>query len=139
MLLLYDALLVCLAIEDYKYQRIKNGYIKIILLLGLMSVIGIPEINPGSRAAGMFIISVPMGILGMFLPGSFGGGDVKLVFASGAFLGWKLVLKGTVVSIFLAGSYSVWLYFIKRKSKYVQFALGPFLSVGYIMAAFTLF
>jgi len=139
LLLLYDALLINLALEDFKYQKIRNSYVKKILMLSLVSVIVIPEITVGSRIAGMFGISVPIMIFRALIPGSFGGGDVKLVFVCGAFLGWKLALEGTFMALFFAGAYSLWLLLIKRERKTVQFALGPFLSIGYIINTFSLF
>ena len=138
-LLLYDYVLVRLAIEDYRYQKIKNCYVKTILLLSAVSLAVMPKISLISRVFGMFAVSLPMLLLGMFVPGSFGGGDVKLVFACGAFLGCELLLKGTAIALFLAGIYSIWLICIKKEKRNVQFALGPFLSVGYIISAFSIF
>lgn len=138
-LLLFDALLAALAIEDYKERKIKNGYPLAILVLSLLTMTVFPEISPGSRIVGMFAGSVPMALLALLAAGSFGGGDVKLVFACGAFLGRRLLLKGMVLAIFFAGIYSLWLILIKKEGKNVQFALGPFLSAGFILSSFTLF
>lgn len=139
LLLLYDVLMVSLAIEDYKCRKIRNSYVQIILLMAVISVVVMPEISVSSRIAGMIAASVPMAGIAMIKPGSFGGGDVKLVFASGAFLGVELVVKGTVTAILLAGVYCIWMVCIKRACRNVQFALGPFLSMGYVMSAFALF
>ena len=139
MLLLYDTLLICLGIEDFKKRKIRNQYVAGILLLAMGAVVVMPEISVVSRVIAMFAVSVPMMVLNILKPGSFGGGDVKLVFACGAFLGWKLVVKGTVIAIFLAGAYCIWLICIKREGKNVQFALGPFLSAGFFLSTFSLF
>ena len=139
MLLLYDALMVSLAVEDYKYRTIRNNYVKIILLLSLAAMIIMPEITVISRVKGMLMISLPMLILKVLFHGSFGGGDVKLAFASGAFLGQKLVLEGTVTAILLAGVYCLWMIGVKKARRNMQFALGPFLSAGYMIMTFTLF
>lgn len=138
MLLLFYIVLVYLAIEDFRKRKISNQCHAAILLLALVSMLVIPEISLGSRAVGMVVVSAPMIILAMLLPGSFGGGDVKLAFACGAFLGWERILNGTVLAVFLAGFYSLWLIIIRKENKNTQFALGPFLSVGYALTAFTL-
>ena len=138
MLLLYNVLLIGLALEDVKFRKIRNLYITGIVILAVCSIIVIPEITLWSRMLGIFIISVPMGCVAIIRPGSFGGGDIKLTFACGAFLGMKLVLIGTVIAIFLAGGYCLWLICIKKVRENVQFALGPFLSIGYIIAVFEL-
>ena len=138
LLLLYDVLLISLALEDVKFRKIRNLYITGIVVLAVSAVDVVPEITLSSRIAGMFAVSVPMWCVAMIKPGSFGGGDIKLTFACGAFLGMELVFAGTVIAIFLAGGYCLWLICIKRVRKNVQFALGPFLSTGYIIAVFEL-
>lgn len=138
-LLLFDMVLVSLGIEDLRKRKISNCYVEMILLLVFFAVFVMQEITLASRLSGMLAVSVPMGLLTRFKPGSFGGGDIKLAFACGAFLGVELLLKGTVIAIFLAGMYSVWLICIKKESKNVQFALGPYLSAGYIISSFSLF
>ena len=138
-LLLFDMLLIALAIRDYKERMISNRSITAILCLSILAIFLFPELSPEMRVIGMFTVSVPMAILALCMRGSFGGGDVKLVFACGAFLGWKILLQGVVLAVFLAGGYSFWLLFIKRKQKNVQFALGPFLSAGFIISSCSLF
>lgn len=138
-LLLFYSALVCLGIEDFKKRKIRNRYQGMILLLAVVSVITIPEISLASRALGMLTVSVPMVFLALFLPGSFGGGDVKLVFSCGAFLGWRLVGKGTALAILLAGIYSLFLMITKKNRYCRHFAFGPFLSTGFMFAAAELF
>ncbi len=132
-LLLYELVLVCLAIEDLKYQKIRNIYIWGILLLVLPGCFAMPEIGILSRLVGMFAVSVPLAGLSLFRHKCIGGGDLKLIFASGAFLGLEMIWQGTVVAIFLAGCYSIYLVLWKRKSRWKKFPLGPFLSAGYIL------
>ena len=138
LLLLYDVLLISLALEDVKFRKIRNLYIMGITVLAASAIDVVPEITLSSRIAGMFAVSVPMWCMAMIKPGSFGGGDIKLTFACGAFLGMEVVFAGTVIAIFLAGGYCLWLICIKRVRKNVQVALGPFLSIGYIIAVFEL-
>ena len=132
-LLLYDAILIRLAIEDFKERKIRDKYSAGILVLAGISTVLDLESALFSRLIGMFLISVPMMGIAFIRPGSFGGGDVKLAFASGAFLGWRGVLEGTVYGIGLASIYCLWLIFIKKENRDVQFALGPYLSAGYIL------
>ena len=130
-LLLYDTFLAMLAIEDLKNRKIRNRYPMAILLLSLVSTFVFGNISVLSRSFGMLIVSIPMLLLAIWLPGSFGGGDVKLSFACGAFLGGKLVLEGTVYAVLIAGIYCIYLLLRHRKIKNIQFALGPFLAIGY--------
>lgn len=138
MLLLYDALMISLALEDVKVRKIRNEYVAGIFVLSVISVFVMREVSVFSRIAGMFAVSVPMYACYCLKPGSFGGGDMKLTFACGAFLGLKLLMKGTVIAIFLAAGYCIYLMCTKKKWKNIQFALGPFLSAGYVVSTFWL-
>ena len=138
-LLLYYMVLVRLSLEDFQKRKISDRYHWMILALSAVSVVTIPEIRFWERLAGMFLVSLPMTILALCRPGSFGGGDIKLVFACGAFLGAELVLKGTVLGIFIAGICSLWILIIKKDRQNLQFPFGPFLSAGFLMISLKLF
>lgn len=133
-LLLYWIVLVCAGMEDFRKRKISNGYQGAILLLSLISVVTIPQVSLLSRVFGMLAVSVPMTLLAILCPGSFGGGDVKLAFACGAFLGCSLLVRGTVAAVIFAAIYSVRLLITKR-SRQIQFAFGPFLSAGFILVS----
>ena len=138
-LLLFYTVLVILAVQDYRNRKISDECHVILLVLALTAIPVIPEVSMGARVLGMLAVSVPMTVLAFVFPGSFGGGDVKLVFAGGAFLGVHLVMRGTSLGIFLAGIYSLWLILIKNERKNVQFAFGPYLCIGFLISSFSLF
>lgn len=136
--------------NDWKERRIKNRVSIMLLLLSVAAAVVFPEISIKERIMGLFIVSVPMSVIGIFFPGSFGGGDAKFAAACGAFLGWEKVLEGTVAAVFLAGAYSICLLagrFLEqrernsKKENYLgknfdmQFAFGPFLCIGYVIEA----
>jgi prepilin signal peptidase PulO-like enzyme (type II secretory pathway) len=79
---------------------------------------------------GMFAVSVPMACLLFFVPGSFGGGDIKFVAAVGVAIGVKLVVMGSAAAILLAGIYCIRLLAEKRNGQKTAFAFGPFLCMG---------
>ncbi len=67
-------------------------------------------------------------VLAVFSRGSLGGGDVKLIFALGFWLGEKLfnvVLFGTV----LGGFAAVIMILLKKKDRKSYFAYGPYFSL----------
>ena len=134
-LLLYVVILIRLAIEDFKERKIQDKYnAGILALAGISTVLGLGAALL-SRVIGMLLISVPMMGIALIRPGSFGGGDIKLAFASGAFLGWRGVLRGTICGFFLAAAYCLWIIFAKKEKKSIQFALGPYLSAGYLLSS----
>ncbi len=128
-------LLVC-SFYDLRFQRIPNTAVLVMIISRFLFS------NPSSgflqflqgilrSAAISLCLSIPVfaaAFLFRFLSGrkGLGGGDIKLVFASGLYLGlskglWMLLLS----CIF------VLLYFIVKKTKKSKvFAFGPFLSLS---------
>ena len=83
---------------------------------------------------GMFCISLPMFLLNLVIPDSFGGGDIKLMFASGIALGWKYSLLAAFIGILIAGIYCIYLILTKKVDKKGHIAFGPYLSIGIFIA-----
>ena len=96
---------------DWDTQIIYDRFHILILLLGVAALWLFPEHGMVDRLIGAVIISVPMLLLALIIPGAFGGGDIKLMAASGFFLGKKLEKKD-------------------------HFAFGPFLAFGLALAVF---
>jgi leader peptidase (prepilin peptidase)/N-methyltransferase len=82
------------------------------------------------RAIGVVCISVPLILIVLLVPGGFGGGDIKMMAASGLLLGWKGNVAAFFVGLILGGAYAVWLLAAKKKGRKEHFAFGPFLSIG---------
>ena len=138
-LLLFYVILAKTSLEDLLEKKIKNRSVWLIMVLAMAAVVVIPEIGVGNRLAGMFLISVPMTILALIFPGSFGGGDIKLVAACGALLGMRLVLKGTIYAVFIGAVCSLWIVFCRKEKTNFQFPFGPCLSIGFIVVSLELF
>ena len=83
---------------------------------------------------GAVIISLPMLILSAMAGGSFGGGDIKLMAAGGLFLGAQGVVRAFVIGITAAGMYCLYSLLRKKVKLKGEFALGPFLSLGMMIA-----
>ncbi len=95
----------------------------------------LPQGSIWSGLLGCVIVSVPMLLLSILISGAFGGGDIKLTFAWGFFLGWKLSLLAFFLAILTGGVYAVWLLAAGKKERREHFAFGPFLCIGAIAAA----
>ncbi|MGK7345608.1 MAG: prepilin peptidase [Candidatus Nitrospinota bacterium M3_3B_026] len=109
------------------------------------------ELSVGGVAAGLLASSfLSMGLKGALLgvlagggiffalaiayPGGMGGGDIKLMAAIGAFLGWKLALLTIVTGSVLgaAAGLSAMAFFGKGRKSRIPF--GPFLAAGGIVS-----
>ncbi len=132
----YLAVLMAVAMIDWDTQIIYDRFHVLILALGLAGLWLFPQVGAGSRLAGGLLISVPMFLITLAIPGAFGGGDVKLVAACGWFLGAKAVAVGTFIAFLTGGIYAAGLLVRKKAGRKDHFAFGPFLAAGFAAAAF---
>ena len=124
---------------DYKKQIIPNVLNVLILVLGVtiqICTVILPEemtsefVSFPERIIGMFILSVPLAIIGSIYKGSFGMGDVKLLAGAGFYMGWKGIVMGTFSGTFLSALVCI-IYLVRRKiSLKDRIAFGPYLCVG---------
>lgn len=117
-------------------MEIPNSFVGLVLILGFISIFTISEPSLPSRILGMFVVSVPLLLITLLVPGAFGGGDIKLMAACGLFLGTKLTLLSFAFAVLTGGLYGIWLLVMKKKSGKEHFAFGPFLCLGMAVALF---
>lgn len=65
-----------------------------------------------------------------------GGGDVKLAFFMGLFLGWPKILVALFFSFFIGAIISIVLMLFKKKGLKSEIPFGPFLIIGTYIALF---
>lgn len=129
-------LLTIITIIDIVTMEIPNTFVIAALLLGIISIFTMPGTSLPSRILGMFVVSVPLLLITLLVPGAFGGGDIKLMAACGLFLGTKLTLLSFAFAVLTGGLYGIWLLVMKKKSGKEHFAFGPFLCLGMAAALF---
>lgn len=90
--------LMLIALYDSLTMEIPDLYTLLLAVPCLLSlwVFDGPPL-PG-RILGIFIVSVPMLLLALLIPGAFGGGDIQLMAVCGFLLGWQ----NTLVAFFLS-------------------------------------
>ncbi len=122
--------------KDIRTRRIPNVIVLGIAAAGIFSIPFFPVISLADRGIGIFCVSVPLLVLTWIVPGCFGGGDIKLMAASGIFLGWEANLEAFALAVFLAGGYCIWMLLRKKLSRRERIAFGPFLCAGIIAKMF---
>ena len=122
--------LVTVAYTDMHTMTIPDKYVIAAGGIGILSALLFPEISLPERIVGMFIVSLPLLVIALVVPGAFGGGDIKFMAACGIFLGWERNLYAFFWALLLAGIYSIWLLLIKKSGRKTSFAFGPFLCMG---------
>ena len=80
--------------------------------------------------AGICGASILLLMVSFFKPGSFGGGDVKLMAVSGLILGGERNLYALFWGMAVAGVYCILMMNAGRIDRKSKIALGPFLCVG---------
>lgn len=125
-------LLTGAAYVDMRKKRIPNPFVFGILLTAATGLFFLDEPDRGERILGAGAVSIPMLLVSLFVPGAFGGGDIKLMAACGLYLGAEAVFYSFFHALVLGGGYSLYLIIHKNKSRKERIAFGPFLAAGII-------
>ncbi len=128
---LFFSILIIISMIDLDTMLIPNRLVAAIFVLGIASIWIFPEVSIFSRLIGSVIISIPFLLIAIFT-GGMGGGDVKLMFAAGFFLGAKSVVIAALIGIVLAAICGI---IIKIKTKKSKIPFGPYLSAGLAIAS----
>ena len=126
------SILLVISIIDFKIKIIPNQLNVLLFISGIWSGFVFQEVTFLSRFLGVFSVSIPMFILAILCSGGLGGGDVKLIAASGVLLGIFAACAG----LLLGGLYGFFLLITKRAKRKDCFALGPFLCIGIAVVFF---
>lgn len=126
------SILLAITLIDFDTMTIPNGLVIALIVPAAASCFVFLEPSLISRVIGVFVISVPMLILSLVIPGGFGGGDVKLMAVAGFLLGWPCTLLATFIGLVLGGIVGV--VKLLKKSEEKHMAFGPYLSIGILVA-----
>lgn len=127
-------LLTVVAFIDIDTQEISNGASIFAAILGALSIFVLTEVSGFEHLIGFFVISIPLLIITLIVPGAFGGGDIKLMFGLGGLLGWKLSIVAIFISIVAGGLVGVIGLITGKLKRKDHFAFGPFLCIGVVIA-----
>ena len=130
--LIFTSLLIVIAFIDIDTMLIYDKMHFFILALGLIRLMNDPS-NLKNQILGALIVSLPYLILAILTQG-IGGGDVKLSFSVGFFLGVPNVIVGFILAILLGGLHGI--YLLKHKGLDLKTAIpfGPYLCIGFFTA-----
>lgn len=131
---LFLGVLTVVTFIDMDTQEIPPVLNVCIFLIGVMSIWTVGGVSIADRVIGMLAVSVPLLVFAYF--GGFGGGDVKLMFASGFLLGWKAVVAAFFIGVIVGGAYGIYLLVKRLKGMKDEVAFGPFLCLGLAVAVF---
>lgn len=120
--------LICLSVIDWRTFEIPIGINIFILVLGLVRLI--TDFSEWSRyVIGLFAVSGFLLLLYIFTKGrGIGGGDIKLMAATGLLIGWQLNIVALLVGCILGSVIHLTLMAITKADRVLAF--GPYLSAG---------
>lgn len=102
-----------------------------ILILAVLNCLVFNNIDFVNMVLGAFSISGLLFIVYKLIPGSFGGGDIKLFFTAGAFLG----LGNIIVAFMLSLIFCLVFIIVNKSKKNTQIAFGPYISLGVFISS----
>lgn len=132
-LFLFSLLLVIIFI-DLDYQIIPNTLVLIFFLWSLLWQIFYPEIPWGDAFLGAALGGGLLLALAIISKGGMGGGDIKLMFAAGFYLGGAMTAVALFVGFFSGALVGIVLMVLKLKTRKDYIPFGPFLSGGIMVA-----
>ena len=135
---IFLVLLVACASADIKSGIVPDLIVIWIVVLAVISYIFTEQVSVSGIAShliGAVCVSVPMLIAALILKGAFGGGDIKLMAATGLYLGWRLTLAGTAVGLSVAGIYGIFLLISRKAKMKSKIRIAPCLVFGLGVAA----
>lgn len=124
--------LIALSVIDWRTQEIPPGFNIFIMLLGLVRML--TDLDNWYRyIIGALTVSGFLFVLWLITRGrGIGGGDIKLMAASGLLLGWQLNIIAFLLGCVIGSIIHLTLMAIKKAGRVLAF--GPYLSIGIFIA-----
>lgn len=120
--------LLALSFIDWRTREIPVGFNYFILVLGIINLL-IDIDNWSEYIIGMLAVSGFLFLLFVITRGrGIGGGDIKLMAASGLLLGWRINIVAFLLGCILASVIHLTLMSMKKADRVLAF--GPYLSMG---------
>lgn len=124
--------LLALSVIDWRTREIPVGFNIFIFILGLIRLFTDLS-NWHQYVIGLFAVSGFLFLLMIFTKGkAMGGGDIKLMAATGLLLGWQLIIVAFLVGCIVGSVIHLTLMAIKKVGR--ELAFGPYLSAGVFLA-----
>lgn len=129
-------LLLTVSYIDFKTMEIPDQLNLAVGVCGIISAVYLQEISVVDRLAGAVLVSGTMVLLCYLVPDAFGGGDIKLVFTMGIYLGWKKLFTGVVLGFLFGGIQALYLLATGRVKlgENAHMPFGPALCTGLILS-----
>ena len=122
-MLLYLAL-TFVSYLDYRFRIIPDWVHMVII------VVGIINFSITKSMIGLVVSPLPFLIMALIKEGSIGGGDIKLIGATGFAMGYSKTFTSSIIAMALAILFCSLYYLGKKKARDQSFPFAPFFQIG---------
>lgn len=130
--IVFTSILIIISFIDIQTKIIYDRFQIAIFILAIISAITEGK-NPINLIIGSLIISIPLLIIALITQGM-GGGDIKLMFVSGAYLGFPNILVAFIIASISGGIYGIYSLITQKHNRKSEVPFGPFLALGLFIA-----
>jgi leader peptidase (prepilin peptidase) / N-methyltransferase len=137
--------LVVLTVIDLEHKLLPNRIVYPLFVAGWAGIVVAALVDGDtarlrSAALGAVLFGGFLFVVAFIYPAGMGGGDVKLAFVLGTFVGYAggvgAVLAGMFLSFLLGGVLGIIAMRVSGKGRKTQIPFGPFLALGSVLAVF---
>lgn len=120
------------SVSDWNKRKIPDYITSLLLVPGMLALMDYCsyELSFGEAAAGLMTGAAFLFVPAILIRGSIGGGDIKLMGASGFFLGPEWVITGLFLGLLMAACYGSAGILSGKRKRQDPIPLGPFLACG---------
>jgi Flp pilus assembly protein protease CpaA len=115
---------------DLQTRRIPNSLVLALLVWSVAQMLWLGQPARGAAAVGLLVAGGAFFLLAHAGRGFVGLGDVTLVAALGALLGYPAVLAAIFAGVLAGGVAAAFLLLTRRAGRKDPFAYGPYLALG---------
>lgn len=116
---------------DIQNMVIFDGCSFVLFVLALMKII-LMKVNLYDHICASFIVPFILWFMNRCVKDSFGGGDIKLMFGMGLYLGIRNTILSFILAVFISSIFALYLIVFKKMSCKSRVPFAPFLSIGMV-------
>ncbi|NLW14699.1 MAG: prepilin peptidase [Erysipelothrix sp.] len=126
--IIFTSILIIIAFIDIDTMLIYDRFHIIIIVLAIIEAFVFKK-NLIHLLIASLIVSIPLLIVAN-ITGGMGGGDIKLMFASGLLLGINKIIVAFVIAVVIGGTYGIITLLNKKHKSSDAIPFGPYLCLG---------
>lgn len=129
------SILIIITLIDLKHKIIPNVLVLTLLVWAVTWQLAFPDLPHYEAVVGGLLGGGIFLLIAVLSKGGMGGGDIKLMFSAGIFLGVMPAILAILISSIVGGIIGLILILLKIKDRKDPIPFGPFLSLGIFLTS----